>query len=129
MINLNKIQLVIAWVIFVLISCLIIAPAIRKIRIYKYEATDGWHLVDVRSRYGEIQDEDGKAYKINSGKRYYYKGSYEKYDLNIGNNLYGRLIIIILLNGVLLIYTIGRKKQRIIQIDEKDLNTKDDEKL
>ncbi len=137
MIKLNKIQLVITWIISLSISCLILLPVIKITRLYRYEyeTTDGWRIRNETSRFGELQDKDGRYYlpvaDLSSDeliKNYYYEGSHKKYSLNMSKHPYERFIIIIILSGILLIYTLGRKKKIIIQSNEKDKSTKDEQK-
>ena len=121
MIKLNRMQLVVCWISLVLISSFILAPVISVNEFYKYESKDGWSW-KCRSRAGELKNESGIPYRISKGdsdgtegKKYYYVGSYNEYSLNKGRRhsptyAYGRIILVIILNSLLLLYTLGRIK-------------------
>ena len=120
--KLNKKQLVVCWILSLLISFFIFAPAIKVDTFYKYESEDNWTWKGWLSRSNELKDEEGKSYRISDkdsdgteGRRYYYAGTYDEYSLNRGNiknptYAYERMIIIIIINGLLLIYTLGTEK-------------------
>ena len=122
MIKLNKKQLVVCWILLLLISFFILAPAIKIDKLYKYESKDDWVWRGFHSRHNELKDEEGKYYRISAkdsdgteGRKYYYAGSYNKYSLDEGSSLnptyaYERIIIVIIINGLLLIYTLRTKK-------------------
>ena len=122
MIKLNKKQLVVCWILSLLISFFILAPAIKVDTLYKYESKDNWVWKGFTSRSNELKDEEGKNYRMSAkdsdgteGRKYYYAGSYNKYSLDEGSRqyptyAYERFIIVIIINGLLLIYTLGTKK-------------------
>ncbi len=112
MVRLNKAQFVTCWVVLWVISVFVLAPAIEANKRYRYEAKDGWYMNGFYSRSGELVDKEGRHYRISqkSEKRYYYAGTYNKYSLIRSKHPYERIILIVILNGVFLIYTLGRKK-------------------
>ena len=122
MTKLNKKQLVVCWILSLLISFFILAPAIKVDKLYKYESKDNWVWKGFYSRSNELKDEEGRYYRISDkdsdgveGRIYYYMGNYNKYSLDKGNSsnptyLYERMIIVIIINGLLLIYTLGTEK-------------------
>jgi len=122
MIKLNKKQLVVCWILSLLISFFILAPAIKVDTLYKYESKDNWVWKGFTSRSNELKDEEGKNYRMSDkdsdgteGRKYYYVDSYNKYSLDKGSRqyptyAYERFIIVIIINGLLLIYTLGTKK-------------------
>jgi len=151
MIKLNKAQLVVCWMIVLLVSFLILAPAIEVEKLYQYKSKDGWEWKGHYDRKGEYLDELGNPYKVENSKapklvldeesakskittngtktnnifddilpdkpirKYYYAGSYNKYSLNNGDRRnpihpYERLAIVVVLNGLLLIYSLGMIK-------------------
>jgi len=122
MIKLNKMQLVVCFIISLLISFFILAPAIKVDKLYKYESQDNWIWKGFTNRSNELKDEEGKYYKISTkdsdgteGRKYYYVGSYNEYSLDKGGlqyptYAYERIIIVIIINGLLLIYALRTKK-------------------
>jgi len=151
MIKLNKAQLVACWIIILLISFLIIAPAVKVEKFYQYKSKDGWEWKGWHERIGEYIDELGNPYKVENSKaphlvldeestkskitldgtktknifddilptkpirKFYYAGSYNKYSLDKGNRRdpiypYERFAVVVVLNGILLIYSLGMIK-------------------
>ena len=109
MIQLHRTQLVMVWIMSVLISCYMLVPVIKVRRLYKYMATDG-DLISFKQRQKEDHNQHGFYAEI-SGKRFYYKGSYYKKYIDKSNHPYQRFGFVILLNGILLIYTFRRAKK------------------
>ena len=107
--KLNRTKLAIVWIMSLIFSGYILVPVIKIERFHKYKARDG-NLMNFRQRPNEEQNQYGYYAEI-GGKRFYYKGSYYKYSLNERKHLYERIILITLLNGILLIYTLRPSKQ------------------
>jgi len=123
-----------------LISFFILVPVIKVHKLYKYESKDNrvWKgfisregelkedkktfktteelFGKLNSREGELKDEESKYYRIDTeGRKYYYVGSYDEYSLDEGNSRHPtyadeRIVIVIIINGLLLIYTLRTKK-------------------
>lgn len=123
MIKLNRLQLILCWVLSLLISYFVVAPIIEIREYYNYKSKDGWKWEGFTSRHGEVKDENGIPCRISEknldgivGRKYYYEGSYKKYSLDFDRGRpmfpqypHERIIIVIIINGLLLIYTLGWK--------------------
>src|SRR3989338_6869223 len=113
MIKLNKLQLIVCWVLSLVISYLVIAPIIKATEYHKYKSADGWEWKGFTSRYGELNKDGMLFYRISNkdsdgtvGRIYYYRGSYKKYSLDFdrGRPMFSkypheRIIAVIILIG------------------------------
>jgi hypothetical protein len=115
--NLNRAQLAACWVTVALVSFLLVYPTIQATPYQQYKSPDGWVWNQYeRPRKEEQIDQQGRPYLVSktdsdgkTGRIYYYAGPTTQYTLNLTYHPYERITLVVILNGALLVFTLGRR--------------------